>query len=413
MMALWLVFANQVVMVGVVVLVVGFTSANSFLRPLLLPLMAALVSYALVFNKEAIAHKGTWTLINMNTSGLFLQYLDVGLISRWTYSTYGPTSSLGGQPNANLSIADRKRPRQQSSNLLPRLQWGFTTATSWRAPATLWEVKGTPHFAKLPSRRHFIIRKTISLIWSLLVLDMMSLMGGQPDAEANAAKFSWDKVRILTRLGEVSRNEVILRTIVVYIRWVAIYYYIQAFYCSLAILCVMVGISPVERWPPLFGSVSEMYTIRNTWGKFWHQAIRQKISSPAYYTTYSLLGLRKGGIAGRYIFILLTFTVSGLFHLYGEEYPDGIRWNQSGTMRFYCIQAAGILFEDAVQGISKRLLKLKFSRWTRAIGYIWVFLWFFWTSPAYFYPLQQNVTEKKPILPFSVIGPLIQMLKEE
>jgi hypothetical protein len=145
--------------------------------------------------------------------------------------------------------------------------------------------------------------------------------------------------------------------------------------------------------------------------KFWHQAIRQKISSPAYYTTYSLLGLRKGGITGRYTYILLVFTVSGLFHLAAEEYPYGIRWQQSGTLRFYSIQALGILLEDTVQAISRRLFSYRPSRWTRAVGYIWVVLWILWTSPAYFYPLLQDVTEKKPILPFSVVGPLLRSLR--
>ncbi|PTB66754.1 hypothetical protein BBK36DRAFT_3899 [Trichoderma citrinoviride] len=406
-MALWLVLAYQALLVGIVGLVVGFTSANSFIRPLVLPMLAALVSHALIFNKEAISHKGTWTLINMNTAGLFLQYLDVGLISRWSYSAYGPTSPRGNQPNANLGLTDRKKPQQKASHLVSRLQWAFDVATSWRAPATPWEVKGTPQFAMVPSRGRFIVRKAITLIWSLLILDAMSLMGGQPDPAVNATKFSWDKVLFLTRLGEVTRNEVILRTIVVYIRWVAIYYYVQAFYSSLAIVCVAAGVSPVQRWPPLFGSISEMYTIRNTWGPF-----VRKSAVPPIYTTYSLLGLKKGGIAGRYMFILLTFTVSGLFHLFGEEYPGGIRWDQSGTLRFYSIQALGFMIEDAVQAIWSRGFKGQYSRWTTAVGYVWVLFWIFWTSPAYFYPLQLNVTEKKPVLPFSVVGPLLQSLKE-
>ena len=112
------------------------------------------------------------------------------------------------------------------------------------------------------------------------------------------------------------------------------------------------------------------------------------------------------------MFILLTFTVSGLFHLFGEEYPGGIRWDRSGTLRFYSIQAVGFMLEDAVQAIWSRVCKGQYSRWTTAVGYVWVLFWIFWTSPAYFYPLQLNVTEKKPVLPFSVVRPLLQSLKE-
>nr|A0A0M3STV6.1 RecName: Full=Acetyltransferase aurG; AltName: Full=Aurovertin biosynthesis cluster protein G [Calcarisporium arbuscula]ALD83633.1 O-acyl-transferase [Calcarisporium arbuscula] len=400
-MGLWLVLANQVGLVGTLVLVVCFTPANSLVRPLLLPGITALVSYGLILNKEAIANAGAWSLVNLNTAGLFLQYLDVGLISRWTYSAYGPTSSRGGQPNASLDLAGRKKP--PSSSLLSRLQWGFSTATSWRAPSTVWEAKGTPHFEELPSRGRFLARNAMTLLWSVLVLDVMGLVGGDLDPVANAAHFTWDRVRFLARLGDVSRDEVILRATVVYMRWGAMYFSLQVVYSFLAIVFVMVGLSPVQRWPPLFGSFTEIYTLRNTWGKAWHQLIRQKVSSPAHYTTYSLLGLRKGGIAGRYTCILATFFVSGLLHLFCAEYSYGIQWDQSGTLRFYSIQALGIAMEDAVQATSRRLFAYRSTYWTRAIGYVWVLLWFLWTSPAYFFPLLKYDTEKRPPV---LLGPI-------
>lgn len=124
-----------------------------------------------------------------------------------------------------------------------------------------------------------------------------------------------------------------------------------------------------------------------------------------------MLGLRKGGVLGRYTYILLTFTVSGLFHLIAEEYPDGIKWQQSGTVLFYSMQALGIMLEDTVQEIFRRGFGYTSSRWARAFGYVWVVLWTLWTSPAYFYPMMLVITEKKSILPFSVVGPLVQRFK--
>ena len=143
--------------------------------------------------------------------------------------------------------------------------------------------------------------------------------------------------------------------------------------------------------------------------KFWHQSIRQKISSPAYYTTYSLLGLRKGGICARYACIFLTFGISGLLHII-EEYGGGVPLNQSGSMRFYCAQALGILLEDTVQAIFLSWAGHQHWRWTRAIGYVWVVLWIGWQSPAWFYPKLQNNTgsERDQILPFSVLGPFFR-----
>lgn len=266
-MSLFIVAANQIGLLGTLVFVISFTSPNSLLRPCLLPLIITHVFYILPLNKDTVAHKGTWTLLNMNTAGLLLQYIDLALISRWSYAAYGPTSSLGNQPNASLSVAERRKLKPQtSSSLFSRLQWGFEAAVAWRFPATPWEAKGTPHFTKVPSRRRFITMKTLQLIWALLILDAMSLMGSPPDPAANAIKFSWEKVRIITRLSDVTKREVVLRIIVVYIRWVAIYFYVQAFYCLLAILAVGTGISEERRWPPFFGSVADMFTVRGTWG---------------------------------------------------------------------------------------------------------------------------------------------------
>ncbi|KAE9369216.1 hypothetical protein N431DRAFT_560103 [Stipitochalara longipes BDJ] len=119
-MALWLVLVIQAGLVSAVGLALNITPGNSLIRPFLLPLIVSLVLYALVFNKDSITHKPTWNLFNMNTAGLLLQYLDFGLISHWSYSAYGPTSSLGGQRNANLSLADCKKLQSQSPNLLSR-----------------------------------------------------------------------------------------------------------------------------------------------------------------------------------------------------------------------------------------------------------------------------------------------------
>jgi hypothetical protein len=232
---------------------------------------------------------------------------------------------------------------------------------------------------------------------------------GEHNPEENAVNFAWEKGRIFTRLGAVSTKEIKLRITVVLMCWVSAYCALQASYSLGAIIAVATHMTTVKVWPPLFGSLTESWSVRQHWGSFWHQAVRQKISAPAYYATYSLLGLRKGGMAARYTNILLTFIVSGFLHRVAEEYADAVPWSQSGTMRFYCIQAFGILLEDAFQGIFHALTTHQHSRWTRAVGYIWVTFWIVWVSPALFYP-RLELSKKEIILPFSVVGPLMKYL---
>ncbi|KAK4209404.1 hypothetical protein QBC37DRAFT_404359 [Rhypophila decipiens] len=82
-----------------------------------------------------------------------------------------------------------------------------------------------------------------------------------------------------------------------------------------------------EDWPPLFGSITDCYTIANVWGKFWHQYMRQ----PCLGTSHFLLAhlnllisrlprrlhifqIPKHSLVA-YLFHLLTaFAISTFFH---------------------------------------------------------------------------------------------------
>ncbi|KAI0534843.1 membrane bound O-acyl transferase family-domain-containing protein [Xylaria digitata] len=409
-MAVLLFIACQAVALSTVVFVLAFTPDNSLIRPALLPLLTALATYTIPLNLHQFPHEVISNLLSMHTVGLVFQHVDFGLISRWSYSARGPTSSRGGQRNANLGLADRKKLEHRPPSLWQRLEWGLFAATAWRAPGTPWEVKGTPRVRPVPSRSRFLAQNLLKLAVSLLVIDILAVIGGEPKPEENAFNFAWDKVRFLIRLREVSVDEAVLRAVVLCVCWVTTYYSIQAFYCFSAIVGVATGVTALESWPPMFGSLTDMYTVRNFWGTFWHQSLRQKIGGPAYFTTYSLLGLKKGGVVGRYINIFLVFTLSGLYHLAAQEYSHGIRWQHTGTLRFFCTQALGILIEDAAQAGLRHSTNYRSNRLTTALGYLWVVLWLYWSSAAWFYPQMQDAAGKGALLPFSVIRPLLRVL---
>ena len=141
---------------------------------------------------------------------------------------------------------------------------------------------------------------------------------------------------------------------------------------------------------------------------FWHQTLRQRISSPSYLITYSWLRLRQGGIVARYVNIFLTFMVSGLLHV-AEEYGTGVTLQQSGSMRFFCTQVLGVMFEDTIQAVFHSLAGQRYRRWTKVVGYVWFALWMVWSSPAWLYPKLQNNQggERDKFLPFSLLGPLL------
>lgn len=72
-------------------------------------------------------------------------------------------------------------------------------------------------------------------------------------------------------------------------------------------------------------------------------------------------------------------------------------------MPFFCVQTLGIMLEDGVQAIWKRLHGGVKSRdspvWQRVVGHIWVLVWFGVTSVWYFGQMSQ-APELASIVPF-------------
>ncbi|KAF9884912.1 hypothetical protein FE257_000903 [Aspergillus nanangensis] len=393
--------------------VFGFTTADSIARPALLPLLFFLTLYTLPLN-DAIPHPVVHGLVNFNTVGVFFQYLDCACISRWSYSAGGPTSGRGGQRNLKSEPKHDNISKTTAGweEVLARLQFGILLVTTWRAAGTPWEVRCTPRFAQVPSRRRFLIQTVFYLVLDLLILDALSLPRGGK-IEENGLNFAWDRVRLLSRLQQISGDELMIRLKALLGFWVGTYYSIRAMHRILAIVGVITGTKDVHRWPAIFGPLSKTYTLRQFWGIFWHQTLRQKSGSPAYYITYSVLGLRKRTTIARYLHLLLTFIISGIIHLLAEEYPCGIDWDRSGTMRFFVTQAFGILLEDLMQtGFAFGGSHQSHSCWwSKEVGWVWVALFIFWSSPSHFYPrLQVLDSSNGGVPPISVLRPLLNHL---
>ncbi len=132
------------------------------------------------------------------------------------------------------------------------------------------------------------------------------------------------------------------------------------------------------------------------------------LSSPARFITYDVLGLRKGGFVGRYLFIFLTFWLSGVLHLSGEL-ATGLPWYESGVVRFFYTQTLGILIEDGVQATYRAITggvrdsKAEPALWKRIAGWIWVASWISWSLPVNSYPMARRDTGQG-LLPFSIVA---------
>ena len=116
--------------------------------------------------------------------------------------------------------------------------------------------------------------------------------------------------------------------------------------------------------------------------------------------------MSKGTLLARYTVLILTFAISGIFHQFGDV-ASGVPWEEAGAVRFFIMEAIGIMIEDTVQGIYRLLRGQKRTPdkptgWKHALGLAWVLIWLTWTTPVWVYPVAQRSTGQA-ILPFSLL----------
>jgi Membrane bound O-acyl transferase family len=141
---------------------------------------------------------------------------------------------------------------------------------------------------------------------------------------------------------------------------------------------------------------------------------RQPFSSIGKFLVEDILCLKNHRLIARYSKILATFFVSGLLHLVGDL-ALGMSVSESGSVRFFCMQALGIAIEDSVQAIfhavcgGKGRMNASTQAWARSIGYVWVVAFLAWSTPVWVYPaicINKGGANDR-ILPFSMLRLLL------
>ncbi|KAH8883275.1 hypothetical protein GQ53DRAFT_664035, partial [Thozetella sp. PMI_491] len=294
--------------------------------------------------------------------------------------------------------------------ILSRFRFGLWVSTQSRFPKSPWAVKNIPPFSRhdeghTPTRAIFLLGHITKIAQLILVLHIASMFA---NPSANPLIYALDKVPLFSRIHDIEPAEIITRTSGVLAYWIGQYTIISLAYSAFAFVGVVLGLTQPGDWPPVFGYIGDSYSLRQFWGCFYHQLVRRGCSSPSYLITYSYLGLRRGSLVGRYVFLFLVFAISGIFHAFSDTLTQRIPWEESGAMTFFCLQAVGIMIEDAVQALDRQWKPLLLqahgkkawglvNTWT---GYLWVVLWLVWSSPVWIYPHMRR-DKGDPIIDFS------------
>ncbi|KAK6008851.1 hypothetical protein QM012_000754 [Aureobasidium pullulans] len=160
-----------------------------------------------------------------------------------------------------------------------------------------------------------------------------------------------------------------------------------------AILMVALGSggrwSDPSQWPPMFGSISEAYTLRRFWGKFWHAALRRSTNAPGLWIMERFPSTKRpttraGILTKRYGFLFLAFGVSGLIHASGSyivtrNRKSGI--SDGGALVYFFAQPIAIVVEDLVHHVLGIHDNGQPSILRRVVGYVYVSAFWLWCFP--------------------------------
>lgn len=165
------------------------------------------------------------------------------------------------------------------------------------------------------------------------------------------------------------------------------YLLLSSYHDILAIIVVSTNMDFPHEWPPLFGSISQVYTIRNCWSLFWHLWVYRSFNAAAVAFSQAL-GIKMPG--ARYLNNAFVFVLSRLMHaLVDWKMLQGSSCSCWGMASWFWCQIVGIAVEDLGQK-ARMLVELQVLGsgqiyWLRLvkriIGYLWVMTWLLWSVP--------------------------------
>ncbi|KAJ5355002.1 uncharacterized protein N7496_012214 [Penicillium cataractarum] len=259
------------------------------------------------------------------------------------------------------------------------------------------------------SRGTFLTRQFTIFIWQYLVLDIMQAAARQQAFERAGGGVSGGFTHIN---WFISAEKWVERGLTNLITWfVMTRILIDSNYRLVSIIFVGLGWDGPEKWPPAFGRMRDVYTVRKFWGKFWHQFLRGPLTGISNFVTRDVLHLPRPSILERYTNMFVVFLLSGIMHALTDRVQN-IPFEYSGALIGFPITLLAIMFEDGVQELWKRFNPSTTKKgssdddvpplWQRAVGYVWTLTWLGVASTWYLYPIYELPGELTMLVPVSL-----------
>lgn len=220
-------------------------------------LLAVAINLACFFaydnsSDEIIEKRNTRAVVGTAFAGNVYASFEKLFCSKWNLDAGGP---------------DRYRYRQrrtQPSKSLSR--YTLDLLSNPRAIGQPWQVKGVPHFSSLepkyvPSRAKFLAMHFASFVCCILVLDLCAYA-----IPPSTKLYSEEAIPVFRSIGSLSTNLTMFRLTSTIVFWLRSALSLIIAVDVAASVAVAFRLSNPQDWPPLMGSVYELYTIRKFWG---------------------------------------------------------------------------------------------------------------------------------------------------
>uniref|UniRef100_A0A8H7TQH3 Wax synthase domain-containing protein n=1 Tax=Bionectria ochroleuca TaxID=29856 RepID=A0A8H7TQH3_BIOOC len=290
----------------------------------------------------------------------------------------------------------------------------ITSASDLKQPSFPSELRDKT-LQKPKSRPMFILRRLFALFCRYLALciyfdrDLFFWMPGgiaenRDDYVLRGNHFFFKSLPCLL-VGQCSNDAYMhaVRATVLRLHWVLIqvvpdYLTLSSYHDVLAIIGVATGFDDPSEWPPMYGSITEAYTVRRFWSSFWHLLIYRSFSAFSR-SILSILGISRRHPISRYTHNIFVFFLSGIMH---EIVPwlltpdQCIKCGCHHQIWRFVLQVFGMMVEGAVQFVWGKLERWLFGpgvvqvrlyvAMKRCLGYLWVLFWLMWVAEQTYLP---------------------------
>ena len=155
---------------------------------------------------------------------------------------------------SNFLLIARRVPPPEANTFLSKALWGLNGIIAGR-----WNVPHPPKFSDnnpnyVPTRTRLFLQRFVDFAICFTIAAKLE--------KTHIPGFSYsDPGGFFSRLGEVTGHELLLRLFLMVKGFVIPYLGLRACHCFSTCVALLFG-SPPEAWPPLYGSITESYTVR-------------------------------------------------------------------------------------------------------------------------------------------------------